>query len=609
MKKEGANALLVAIQRVDWEFVCCVATAALLSALATACAFALQPPGGVILDDRLYAAAMGVAVLPAVLASWVKAIMEGRLPSRPGGEPRHAHISGWSFLLIALAVSIIVGLATWAATGGEATRETIDSEWGIVIVFGLAIAFTAAAISPGLNLAQRTSGLTRLVGRLISPFGGLLSTFDSLLVFVVAGSAGATRDNTWVRYALLAATLVPCGVLGYTLDAPWGLIPIAWGFLVAISMSRRWAWIEDDRELAMLNRKFAGSHLRIGFKQDMRDEALLSFMSMFFLIPLALRQAQITAIDNSFPLFSVDRETAKNLWLWISFFGTELAKAVPFVDWAEIYHVGGSDDNIVRSPAAQHFVFGTRILVDLVFLAALLQALSISARNSKQRELFYGRTLDRLDPFIEPQEFKQLVTRSDGKWVAIDAQVKSFPPYDRVRIAELLSDTQPAYMRVAADAIRKEQGGATSSELHAELLDRASKLRDGGENVTREDVMQTVLSIRTAGPERDINKLDETRLKLNGVARAIDLRSQIMRLIIDAPSSAERTRALMNALIGPNQDYLGQVRALAIAGLSDAAANNEPGVLAAIRDRAESDSATVREKQEASALLRRLERA
>lgn len=606
MKKEGGNALLAAVQRVDWEFVCCAASALMFSGLATARVLNLAP-AGVPAGDWVWTVALGVAASPAIIASWVKAILDKRLPARPGGEPRHAHISGWSFLLIALAASIIIGLATWAATGGERTRETIDSEWGIVIVFGLAIAFTVAAVSPGLNLARRASGATQTIGKIISPFGRLLSIFDSLLVFVVAGSAGATRESAWLRYLLLAAVLVPCGMLGYTLAPPWGLIPIAWGFLVAISMSRRWAWIEDDRELAMLNRKFAGSHLRIGFKQDMRDEALLSFMSMFFLIPLALRQAQITALDNSFPLFSVSRAEAENLWLWISFFGTELAKAVPFVDWAEVYHVGGSDDNIVQSPAAQHFVFGTRILVDLVFLAALLQALSISARNSKQRELFYGGTLDRLDPFIEPQEFKQLVTRADGKWQAIDAQIKAFPPYDRVRVAELLGDTQqPAYMHVAADALRKEQGGATSSELHNELLDRATKLRDGGENVSREDVMQVALSIRAAGPERDVNRLEETRLKLNGVPRAIDLRSQVIRLLIDAPSSAERTRALMNAIVGPNQDYLGQVRTLAISGLAEAAANDEPGVVAAIRERAGSDSATVREKQEANAVLRRL---
>jgi hypothetical protein len=609
MKSEGGNALLAAVQRVDWELVCCAASALMFAALSTANALDFRPFAAAA-GDEWWAAALGLAALPAILAAWIKAILDGRLPARPGGEPRHAHISGWSFLLIALAVSIIIGLATWAATGGEQTKETIDSEWGIVIVFGLALAFTAAAISPGLNLVQRTSGFTRAVGGLIAPFGRLLSIFDSVLVFVVAGSAGATRENTWLRYLMLAAVLIPCGALGYTMEAPWGLIPIGWGFLVAISMSRRWAWIEDDRELAMLNRKFAGSHLRIGFKQDMRDEALLSFMSMFFLIPLALRQAQITALDNTFPLFSVNREDAENLWLWISFFGTELAKAVPFVDWAEIYHVGGSDDNIVQSPAAQHFVFGTRILVDLVFLAALLQALAISARNSKQRELFYGGTLDRLDPFIEPQEFKNLVSRLEGKWQAVEARVKAFPRYDRVRVAELLSDSQqPGYMRVAADALRKEQGGATSTELHAELLDRATKLRDGGENVSREDVMQVVLSIRAAGAERDINKLDETRLKLNGVARAIDLRSQIIRLVIDAPNGPARTRALMNALVGPNQDYLGQVRALAIAGLSDAAANDEPGVLAAIRDRATSEAATVREKQEANALLRRLGKA
>ena len=68
-----------------------------------------------------------------------------------------------------------------------------------------------------------------------------------------------------MRYALLAATLVPCGVLGYTLGAPWGLIPIAWGFLIAISMSRRWAWIEDDRELAVVGMLDVQAHAFVAF--------------------------------------------------------------------------------------------------------------------------------------------------------------------------------------------------------------------------------------------------------------------------------------------------------------------------------------------------------
>ncbi len=49
----------------------------------------------------------------AVAASWVKGIFDKRLPARIGGEPRHAHISGWTFIWIVLVMSIIIALATF----------------------------------------------------------------------------------------------------------------------------------------------------------------------------------------------------------------------------------------------------------------------------------------------------------------------------------------------------------------------------------------------------------------------------------------------------------------------------------------------------------------
>lgn len=229
---------------------------------------------------------------------------------------------------------------------------------------------------------------------------------------------------------------------------------------------------------------------------------------------------------------------------------------------------------------ARHVIFATRVLVDLVFLAALLQALGISARNAKQRELFNSGSLNRLDPFIEKAELRKLVRRGDdGDWQAIEEEIEKFPAYDAIRLGELSDPSQPKAIQAAAKALRMKQGGSTSAEFHDELMRRAMlPKRD------REAIMEVVQAIRGAGPDRQVYELDQARRALNGAARMVEARTSVMRLLVEAPQSQERTIALMEALQpGPLRDGLGPVRAVAIAGLAMPAINDEPGVRAVIR--------------------------
>lgn len=584
----------------NWEAAACVVSVVLL------CALAAHPLYKSALEQALpwtveawhWAAAFGFAAAFGVIAAWVKAVLDQRLPATPLGAPKHAHIGGWSVLLIVAAIGSIVLLAGWAASGDEEERA-INANWGVFVVFSLAALFIVVALAPSWNLQNHVGGFGRLIQPLIRPFGRVLSMIDSVLVFTVAGSAGATQRGWGLRYFILFGLLAPCAVLGYFLPAPWGLIPIAWGFLIAVAMSRRWAWVEDDRELAMLNGRFTGDHLRIGFDQDLRDEALLSFMSMFFLAPLALRQMQEWT-----PMFDMGGIDKDNLMAWIAFYGSELAKAVPFVDWAEIYNVHGDAGITIGNDAmAKHVVFATRVIVDLVFLAALLQALSISARNAKQRDLFTAGTLHRLDPFIERKEFRKLVRRNDrDEWDADVEAIAQFPHYDPIRLGELSDPQQPKWLRLVANALRKKQGGATSEEFHEELMRRAMTAKKD-----REAIIEVVQAIRAAGPERDIYLLDQSRQALNGAPHMVEARTQVMRLIADAPASAERTKALLDAIVpGPARDSLGPVRAAAIAGLAQEAAAGEPGVVGAIKMAAEASDSTNAEKRAAQAILARL---
>jgi formylglycine-generating enzyme required for sulfatase activity len=588
---------IAAASLLAFEALACLASVALMATLAAAPLYASYLPFEPA--PWQWAAAFGAVCAVAVAASWVRGIFDRRLPARIGGEPRHAHISGWTFIWIVAASSIVIAIANWAARS-ETNRETINTELGETILVGLAIAFVAAALIPRFDLADRVKGVTDFVGRLISPAGRVLSVLDSILVFAVAGAAGVSQGSLFVRYLALLATLGACAAMGYWLEPPWGLAPLAWGFLVAIAISRRWAWIETDRELAMLNRRFVGPHLRIGFGNDVRDEALLSFGSLLLLVPLALRQAQIAALNGHFDLFNVDFQDAENLRTWIGFFGAELAKAVPFVDWAEVYDVSGAKDGIVRSVASQHFVFATRILVDFVFLAALLQALAISARDAAQRGLFYEGQLDRLDPFLEPREFRKLMRRGAGGRLAPDPRrLEAFPAYDPIRLSELAGDARDPLLRRAVHAVRVRQGGANVEAFHRELAERVrAPQRD------KAAILEVIHAIRAAGSERDVALLSELRQDLNGVGNLLDVRTELARLLAEAGDGPAKAQALADAIMGA-RDTLGPVRLVALSELAEAAQRGDAAAADALEAAQDSALLSEAEQNNIAALLRR----
>lgn len=167
--------------------------------------------------------AFGACCAVPFLAAWRRAVLDGRLPALPTGAPRHDHIDGWSFLALAIVVSTIVALAAWAAAD-ESTDRRIHSDWGIGVVFGLAFVFVVAALTPLVINALAPNGVSKKVAVVFAPialiakpFGLLLSFIDSILVFAVAGGAGASQPWLAVRYCLLFLSIFPCAALGYWL--------------------------------------------------------------------------------------------------------------------------------------------------------------------------------------------------------------------------------------------------------------------------------------------------------------------------------------------------------------------------------------------------------
>ncbi|MEZ5961536.1 MAG: hypothetical protein R3C30_14100 [Hyphomonadaceae bacterium] len=585
-------------QRFDLQFFACIAGGLGLAALAVVMA---RYPELISNQDALIYFG-GACAIP-FLAAWRRAIVDGRLPAIPTGSPKHDHITGWGFLALAFVIATIVGLAAWA-TSDEIADRRIHAEFGIAVVFGLAVLFAAAALLPIVGKALSPFGVTKAASRLLAPlqwiarpFGLVLSFIDGILVFAVAGGAGASQPWPLVRYVLLACSIIPCGILGFYLPPPLGLIPIAWGFVVAISISRRWAWVEDDRDVYMLNRRYQGAHVRIGFAQDLRDEALLSFMSMFFLVPLALRQFHDWSVISGQPLFTIDPEVTVHLLDWIGYYGTELAKAVPFVDWAEIYQVEGAAPIEATTQNSRHVVFATRVLVDLVFLAALLQALSISARNAKQMDLFKAGVMDRLDPFIEPDEFRKLVFRdSEGKWREHEANIQAFPKYDPLRLAEL-SSAEHHPINIAAKALRRRDGSDDAARFQEQLIERAFQKRKDADAID-----EVLTAIRMTGAPVDVEALDRVRIELNHRRPMNAIRETIMKLVSQASPGDDRTAALLSALVGQTEfadgqapteirDAVAPVRRIALGALGVLAAQGDLKAIAAIDTASSTDPA------------------
>ncbi len=218
-----------------FEALACLASVILLMLLSAAPFYADVLP--VWPTAWVWAAMFAGACALAVAASWVKGIFDKRLPSRFGGEPHHAHISGWTFVWIVVVASGIIALATWASASND-NRAVINTDWGIGIMVVLAVAFVAAALVPTVSIADRASGVLQFLGGFVRPFGRFLSIVDSILVIAVAGAAGATQNSVFIRYVMLFRTLGSCAAMGYWLEPPWGLLPLGWGFLVAIAGRR-----------------------------------------------------------------------------------------------------------------------------------------------------------------------------------------------------------------------------------------------------------------------------------------------------------------------------------------------------------------------------------
>ncbi|MCR9224120.1 MAG: hypothetical protein NXH70_08625 [Hyphomonas sp.] len=433
------------------------------------------------------------------------AIFRIELLSRPiTKQPllRHDVVSVPTLVITAAILGLIAVLAGAAGSGRFELGQQINVLTMTIVVGGfLAVIFIPNFVRAWNDWTERTAdNLDRVVGNNYAaiPLAGLrfsarlASYLDSILVKLIAPLSGATQRGFMVPHALVVLVILPLSAMGFVLAAPYGLLPIGLAALIALSLGRRWAWVEEDREIAsrLQSTNPENSDIKVGFDNDLKDEALLGYASLFVLVPLALYQ-----IQGALDLFeSTGTSTGNPLLDWLSFFGAELAKAVPFVDWWEIYNVEVDVPFEASSGTsgewARHLTFASRAIVDLVIMAALFQALTIWQRSRTQTRLYATGELNAFDPFTEEEFFERGMHVPSGSKTlepkrrfesAIDAHVTARKrlnleplPYSRERLGELIKREKKDDLRMGAEWMIKKYE-VLAGEPHEQLRQLAQR--------------------------------------------------------------------------------------------------------------------------------------
>lgn len=389
-----------------------------------------------------------------------------------------------TFVITSLVLASICALAWAAGSGKFQLGQQINVLTMSVVVGGfLAVIFIPNMVRAWNDWIERrtasaepavANGIAALPLGILALAARLVSYFDSILVRIFAPLSGATQKGFMVPHLLVVLVIVPLSAMGFILAPPFGLLPIALAALIALALGRRWAWVEDDRETAsrLQSTDATKADIKVGFDNDLKDEALLGYASLFVLVPLALYQ-----IQGAMTFFEPTGVSTKNPFLdWLSFFGAELAKAVPFVDWWEIYKIEVEVPFAASDGAggewAKHLTFASRAVVDLVIMAALFQALTIWQRSRTQRKLFTTGELNAFDPFTEEEFFERGMHRPFGSDTVqpkrafqrliqdhVDARrgLNLEPlPYSRERLGELIKRKHDDDLKLGAEwMIRK----------------------------------------------------------------------------------------------------------------------------------------------------------
>lgn len=504
--------------------------------------------------------------------------------------PRPSHITGLGgtvAILLSLMVALIFFVGEWQPHGLDLPGSVGN---GTFVALGTTFVgvFLSSRIPAPTSLGEAldrlrvwTSGIQRL--------GIALSRVDAFLVFGIAPLAGVTLNNPVFRYILLLTQIVCGGLLTWFCPTPFGLLGAFWVFLLVFSVVRRWGWVEHVRAFRLQNSQGIEQR-RIKQIVDLRDEAMVSLMLLVLVMPVAMRQVHLAVpIGHG---FVISGNSLDDVFSWTGFFGVELLKALPFLDWADIYGARNGANIHTSGALSMHSVFVARMVIDLVFLAALIQLVSISVAIERNKRDFLAKRngVTSLDERVERNHLSRLVKIGpDGKFSPTNL-IDQYKHYDPLALSRLrLHYRNDARLLAAIREIAKAAGKLVSVPSE-ELLEEAYR------SAPRADRLMAILQVVETEKDFDFEHLLEARSELNRKGRLENERKYLVQIMVRHFSpSIERDQEFAEILSGTNADSLRDVRRLVIDTLVRNAKRNTD-VLKYLRAAAEQDnSKAVRE--------------
>lgn len=331
-------------------------------------------------------------------------------PGRDDVDERAA--IGWRTVAVIVFVLAIVSLAAWAS-GGDVTPQ-VNQAVGLSVVAALGVSLLALAFWPSLATGfPKTNQSLKAFGAAVFWIATPVLVVDFVLRWFFAPIFGILFRHSGVRYAILSLHMaLAVGVLFVLPEfgpswRPYAALGLLWGLIGILSVVRRWRWNERRFELQGDGGGADDDPTDDDTEDlhDLRGEALFALLIFFAAIPLAMRETHQVLPDA----FLLQHGLTPLIVDWYALFGAELLKALPIVDWAEIYDVG-TQTRLVASPGlGQHAIFLMRVLVDLVLLGAVFGAIDRIGRVARhESELKAGRRR-LVDPAAERQVLRAIV--------------------------------------------------------------------------------------------------------------------------------------------------------------------------------------------------------
>ena len=247
----------------------------------------------------------------------------------------------------------------------------ISIDLGFVALLNGVVSFAFAVLVASVFwLTYQVSRMSRLNQAL----GWVLDRGDVFLRKVFIHLTGASQQSPWRRWGVFVLYFAALAIIGAFAPLAVALISNGAALVSILAIYRYWERDEDKR----IERISEGRSNYDG--QDLRDEMFAAIGLLLFFIPLGyVRISEAgTVLSGHSPYPSIDAA----LFVW-----GELTKALPLVDWSEVFRVRNLSGVEASGAVGLSLNFFIRILFDLLVLAGILRTLDILRSQSRGDDL------------------------------------------------------------------------------------------------------------------------------------------------------------------------------------------------------------------------------